>query len=116
MKLTLVSLVFVVFGQGMAEAGETGQSKNWEGKLLARECAACHREPAAPGQVEGIPSINGWPIDQFSTVMKSYRAGQGTSMIMSAIAGSLSDQEITALAQYFHDLPLSPKSRKPAKR
>ena len=68
------------------------------GEYLASECVACHQ---ASGADEGIPSITGWPERDFVTVMHAYKNRHRPHPVMRMIAGSLSDEEIAALAAYF---------------
>lgn len=69
------------------------------GEYLASECTTCHQ---LSGKSDGIPSITGWPVDHFVSVLKSYRDGAGENKAMRSVAGRLSDEEITALAVYFN--------------
>lgn len=71
------------------------------GQHLANECVTCHR---ADGQDKGIPSIVGWPADQFVAVMQSYRAKERDNAVMQTIAGRFSDPELAALAAYYESL------------
>lgn len=71
------------------------------GEYLSSECVTCHR---ADGQDKGIPSIVGWPQDQFVAVMQSYRSKERDNAVMQTIAGRMSDQELAALAAYYGTL------------
>ncbi len=71
------------------------------GQYLSSECVTCHR---ADGQDKGIPSIVGWPADQFVAVMQSYKVKDRSNPIMQTIAGKLSDDEVAALAAYYASL------------
>ncbi len=68
------------------------------GEYLSSECVTCHQ---ASGEDEGIPSITGWPEDIFVTVMHAYKNQHRPHPVMRMIAGTLSDEEIAALAAYF---------------
>ncbi|MCE2483764.1 MAG: c-type cytochrome, partial [Alphaproteobacteria bacterium] len=69
------------------------------GAYLAGECTTCHR----PGGGEaGIPSITGWPHDDFVIALHAYRRGKRVHPAMQLVAGRLSDEEIAALAAHFH--------------
>jgi cytochrome c len=52
----------------------------------------------------GIPSIVGWPADQFIAAMTSYRDGTRTNPVMVSVANSLSDKQLDALAAFFATL------------
>lgn len=68
------------------------------GEYLASECTTCHQ---ANGGDEGIPSITGWPKDDFVIVMHAYKSKARPHPVMQMMAGRLSDEEIAALAVYF---------------
>ena len=68
------------------------------GQYLSGECVTCHR---ADGADKGIPSIIGWPADQFIAVLKSYKAKDRDNVVMQTIAGKFSDEEMAALAAYY---------------
>ena len=68
------------------------------GAYLAGECTTCHR---ADGGGEGIPSITGWPADDFVIALQAYRRGKRVHPAMQLVAGRLSDEEIAALAAHF---------------
>jgi cytochrome c553 len=69
------------------------------GQYLAAECVTCHQTSGR--QSGGVPSITGWPDDQFVAVMLSYKSKDRDNQIMQTIAARLSDEEIDALAVYF---------------
>ena len=71
------------------------------GQYLSSECVTCHR---ADGQDKGIPSIVGWPTEQFVAVLKSYKVKDRDNPVMQTIAGRLSDDEMAALAAYYGSL------------
>jgi cytochrome c len=71
------------------------------GEYLAAECVTCHQRS---GNAHGIPSIVGWPAEQFEAVLNSYRWKERDNAIMQTIAGRLSDDDIDALAAYFEAL------------
>ncbi len=71
------------------------------GAYLASECTGCHR---ADGIDMGIPSITGWPIDDFVIAMQAYRYGKRSNPAMQNIAKRLNDDEIAALAVHFRSL------------
>ena len=72
------------------------------GAYLASECSTCHR---ADGAVEGIPSIIGWPMDDFVITMQAYKRGTRRHLVMETIAKRLSDEEIASLAAHFNRPP-----------
>lgn len=92
MAVTLLVLV------GPAQAG----GDRALGEYLSAECTACHQ--ISGRQVGRIPSIVGWPEDQFVAVIESYRAKHRDNPIMQTIAGRLTSEEVAALASYFGNL------------
>ena len=68
------------------------------GAYLAGECTTCHH---ATGTDQGIPSISGWPADDFVIAMHAYKLGKRVHPVMQLVAGRLSDEEIAALAAHF---------------
>ena len=68
------------------------------GAYLASECTTCHRPDGAD---EGIPSIVGWPVDDFVITLQAYKRGKRRHQAMQTIARRLSDEEIASLAVYF---------------
>lgn len=71
------------------------------GQYLSSECVTCHR---VDGQDVGIPSIVGWPAEQFVAVLKSYKNKDRPNPVMQSAAGRLGDDEMAALAAYFGSL------------
>lgn len=71
------------------------------GAYLAGECVACHQ---ATGASESIPSIAGWPTDDFVITLHAYKRGLRIHPVMQLVTGRLSDEEIASLAVYFRDV------------
>lgn len=71
------------------------------GEYLSSECVTCHQ---ADGSAEGIPSITGWPTEDFVAAMQAYKARLRPHPVMQMMAGRLNDEEIAALAAYFKEL------------
>ena len=69
------------------------------GAYLAGECTTCHQ---VDGAAEGIPSITGWPVDDFVIALHAYRQGKRIHPVMQMVAGRLSEEEIAALAAHFY--------------
>ena len=70
------------------------------GAYLAGECTTCHR---IDGIDDGIPSITGWPLDDFAIALQAYKHGKRLHPVMQLVSGRLSDDEIAALAAYFRE-------------
>lgn len=93
----LAGLAMVMAMSGPVAARAAGDSAF--GEYLSSECVTCHQRS---GRSEGgIPSIVGWPEDQFVAVMRSYRAGERDNAVMRTIASKFGDEELAALAAYF---------------
>ena len=75
------------------------------GAYLAGECITCHQ---TDGTDEGIPSIVGWPHDDFVIAMQAYKHGNRVHPVMQLVAGRLSDEEIAALAAHFRRVTIEP--------
>jgi cytochrome c len=71
------------------------------GEYLSGECVTCHR---VDGKDTGIPSIVGWPAEQFIAVLQAYKGRERPNPVMQTIAGRLSNEEIEALAAYYAQL------------
>ena len=68
------------------------------GAYLAGECTTCHR---SDGSDRGIPSITGWPPEDFVIALQAYKRAKRVHPVMQLVAGRLSDEEIAALAAHF---------------
>ena len=73
------------------------------GEYLSSQCTTCHQRS---GKSNGIPPIVGWDAQSFVAVMQSYKDKERENKVMRNIAGSLSAEEIAALAAYFATLKL----------
>lgn len=71
------------------------------GAYLSGECVACHQ---IDGSASGIPSITGWPVEDFVVAMHAYKKNIRLNPAMNMMASRLSDEEIAALAAYFNEL------------
>lgn len=71
------------------------------GEYLASECKTCHQ---ADGSDQGIPSVTGWPAEDFVVAMHAYKQKLRPHPVMQMMAGRLNDEEIAALAAYFATL------------
>ncbi len=71
------------------------------GEYLSSQCTTCHQ---VSGKANGIPSIVGWDADSFVAVMNAYKKKERDNKVMQTIAGTLSPDDIAALAAYFGSL------------
>jgi cytochrome c len=70
------------------------------GEYLSSECTTCHQRD---GSDEGIPSIVGWPEEDFVVAMHAYKQKLRPHPVMQMMASRLTDEEIAALAAYFKE-------------
>jgi len=68
------------------------------GEYLSSECQTCHQ---ADGSDQGIPSITGWPAEDFVIAMHAYKQKLRPHPVMQMMAGRLNEEEIAALAAFF---------------
>lgn len=71
------------------------------GEYLSSECLTCHQ---TDGSDQGIPSITGWPTEDFVAAMHAYKSKLRPHPVMQMMAGRLANDEIAALAAYFATL------------
>ena len=86
---------------GLAAATDDAKLKSY-GRHLAQECSGCHR---VDGVDNGIPSIVGWDSERFIITLKFYKTGERKNPVMVSVAGSLDDEQLSALAAYYGFLP-----------
>jgi cytochrome c553 len=69
------------------------------GAQIAQTCLACHH---SSGEMVGaIPGIIGYPASAFQTEMHRFKSGERKDVVMNAVAASLSEEEIVAVAHFF---------------
>jgi cytochrome c len=71
------------------------------GEYLSSECSTCHQRD---GSDQGIPSITGWPEEDFVVAMHAYKQKLRPHPVMQMMASRLNNEEIAALAAYFATL------------
>ena len=87
-----------------SETEKSGGGDRELGEYLSSQCTSCHQ---LSGKVSGgIPSIIGWDQESFIAVMDSYKKKERENKVMQNIAGSLSKDDIAALAAYFAAIPV----------
>ena len=91
--------------QVASQATSAGKGDRELGEYLASQCTGCHQ---VSGKASGgIPSIVGWPEDQFVAVIRSYKEGVRDNETMRTISHRFNNEEIAALAAFFGSLPAS---------
>lgn len=76
------------------------------GEQLAGECRSCHKQGA---KTNGIPPISGIEPENFVSSLMSYKEEKRTNQTMVSVAKSLDEEQMKALALYFHSLKESNK-------
>jgi sulfide dehydrogenase cytochrome subunit len=99
--LSIAAGLFVLIADRAVAANDN------RGAHLAAMCASCHR---LDGRGKGIPSIVGLDKERLAGAMAAFKSGERSSQIMHAVALSLSDGEIEALAEYLAQ-PMGTKRR-----
>lgn len=96
MRLTVLSglLILSVAQSVNAASPYAGETK------AAAVCSQCHgiRIPSADAP---FPTLAGRDVEYLKTALKQYRDKSRKSDIMNAIAGSLSDDDISNVAMYY---------------
>ena len=108
LRLRQIIVLFIATGMLVLLANQGMAANDSRGAQLAAICASCHR---LDGHDKGIPSIIGLDQKEFVDVMAAFKSGQRSSQIMHAIALSLSDGEIAALAAYLATQSTGTKQR-----
>ncbi len=93
-----VALLFWVYASVAVAEGDAEY-----GEYLSSGCVSCHQAKAHEG---GIPVIHGMDAAGFVDIMKLYRDRNLDNPTMQTIAGSLTDEDIAALAAYFSSQPI----------
>ena len=83
---------------GWTVTGARAEGDPAYGEYLASECSACHPPDVTDGV---IPPLWLLPTGYFIDVLKAYRSGLRENPAMEAVARTLGDEEIEALAAYF---------------
>ena len=83
-----------------APAAGKGAGDPAAGKLLAKNCAACHGETGV-GSNPAWPNIAGQHATYLSNTLKAFRAGLRKDPMMGGVVRGLSDADIANLAAYY---------------
>lgn len=63
-------------------------------------CAACHGETGV-ATAKGVPHLAGQDRDYLESALRQYRSGERSVAAMRSAAGSLSDRDVAALADWY---------------
>jgi cytochrome subunit of sulfide dehydrogenase len=67
----------------------------------ATSCSGCH--PASPAVDSPVPRLVGRDPSEIVTAMQAFRAGSRPATVMDRIAKGFSDDEISAIAAWYHE-------------
>jgi cytochrome c553 len=70
----------------------------------ATACIACHGQHGEGNADAGYPYLAGLPVDYIRNQLTAFGSGSRKNAVMQPIAGSLSQQDIAAVADYFSGL------------
>jgi cytochrome c553 len=93
----LATLLAVGGGIAATLAAEGGAAEFDQGARLAAICASCHD---ADGENHGIPPLTGLDEKQITEALARYRASEAPSIVMHAIALSLSEDDVKSVVRY----------------
>jgi cytochrome c553 len=93
-----LAAILMSFGAAAAENAAAGGAAEFDqGQRLAAICASCH-DP--DGTNRGIPPIAGLEEKKITEAMARYRESEEPSIVMHAIALSLTEEEVASVAHY----------------
>lgn len=94
----LLAAFLVIGGWRAALFATEGRAAEFDqGARLASICASCH---SADGENHGIPPLAGLDENEITEALARYRADEAPSIVMHAIALSLTEKEVKSVARY----------------
>ena len=97
-----LSWLIVVFSSSLFAATPDAKSITLQGNNKgAIACIACHGQQGEGNASAGYPYLAGLPADYIVNQLQAFSNGKRVNAIMQPIAGGLSAEEITALADYY---------------
>ena len=97
--MTLCASVLMALAVPVQAAGDPKA-----GQLKTSMCAGCHGIPGwrtAYPDVYSVPKLGGQHADYIVAALKAYKSGERSHPSMTAIAASLSEQDMEDLAAYY---------------
>lgn len=104
MKKTTFGFTFVALSLFGAASQAQSQAPAGAGKAPTAMCVGCHGIEgyhASFPSVYHVPKISGQSQKYIENALKAYRKGERSHPAMRAVAGTLSDADISALASYY---------------
>jgi cytochrome c553 len=102
--LSAAVAVFISTLLSAAQAETPGEKDAKYGKAPAATCIGCHGiegYKASFPNIYSVPKISGQSQKYLENALQAYRKGERSHPTMKAIAGALTDADITALAAYY---------------
>ncbi|SRR5690625_4790175 len=96
-----------LFSANAVAADETNAAKVDEFRTLVDTCMGCHGIPgyrASFPQVYRVPKIAGQHAEYIASALRAYASGERSHPTMDALARSLTDEDITNLANFYSNL------------
>jgi cytochrome c553 len=97
--MTLCASVLLALAVPVQAAGDPKA-----GQLKTSMCAGCHGIPGwrtAYPSVYSVPKLGGQHAEYIIAALKEYKSGERSHPSMTAIAGSLSEQDMEDIAAYY---------------
>ncbi len=78
-----------------------------EVEQLAAQCASCHQVffGTRARRASGVPDIRGQEAEELLEHLRDFKSGRRRHLIMTHIAGQLSEAEMLALSEYYAAQP-----------
>ena len=95
--MTRPLLTLLISGGVLVPAAHRAAADDGLGAQVATLCASCHR---LDGRYTGIPPIIRWETEELVDKMVAFRSNERANTVMRAVSLSLSDDEVSAVADY----------------
>lgn len=106
--MTRPLLTLLILGGILVPVVDRVAADDGSGARVATLCASCHR---LDGRYTGIPPITKWESEELVDKLIAYRENARANTVMRAVSLSLSDDEVSAVAEYL--AALGKKARSP---
>jgi cytochrome c553 len=88
----------------VAAENASGAAAGRSAEELAKTCAACHSADGNATADAQYPRLAGQYHDYLAQSLREYKTGERKNAIMAGMAGTLSEQEIQTLSNYYANL------------
>ena len=87
-------------GAATAQPFDPLQVRGW-----AAACTACHADQASQGQADSpMPPLAGAGRDAMAEALLDFKSGRRPASVMQQLARGYDDEQLRAIATYFHEL------------